>query len=235
MASGEQMEMTNMFMKNPAHRNVRVILFNGPPSSGKDTSAFLLEAAIVKALGRDAGEVIQAKFAACLKEDVHRYLGLPEQHNFYEMRKDQRLPQFRGATPREAYINFSEGFGKATFGQTYWIERFWERASARIASIVAVKPETPVFFLVSDAGFQVEVDFLLKVLNPQQICLFGMRRAGKDFSNDSRGPVHLPQSAQYAVENSGTYEDLETKVVGYFKDYLHRLGNNKLNQIANRL
>src|SRR5690349_14966217 len=86
----------------------RLLLVNGPPRSGKDTVGAILREFF-------PGSIYETKMAKALKERTHALYNLldPEtgralRHDAFELVKDQPRDEFRGLTPRRAYIAVSE-------------------------------------------------------------------------------------------------------------------------------
>ena len=155
---------------------MKIILFNGPPRSGKDFAAECVK-------GR------RMKMAKRLKEMTHGALGLMDQfgrplrHDFFEDRKDVPLADFRGATPRACYIQMSEGFIKPLYGEGalgMWLAEDIQRMAHKDA-----------VFTVSDSGFRAEAEELVKVFGPEVLRLVRVHRDGYDYSGDSRGYIDL--------------------------------------------
>lgn len=180
---------------------MRVILLNGPPRSGKDT----------------AGEILAwhgayvTKFAKQLKEMVHRAFDVTEYtpdfkrlvhagHERFEATKDQHQSLLRGATPRAAYIQFSEDFMKPLLGEDIFGRFVAKELVGLNYDLVAV----------TDSGFKAEAEVLLKKFD---CILIRLHRSGCDFDGDSRSYLSLPGVPSWDIVNDGTVEELERKLV----------------------
>lgn len=164
---------------------MQVILLNGPPRAGKDTSAKILQQLLPGAW--------DYKLSRRLKEMTHGLYGIVVNaggpvriapHDWYEDRKDQPLPEFHGLSPRQAYIEVSERYIKPVHGEGAlgtWLAAELLRAPPTVAT-------------VSDSGFRAEAERLVAAF-PKQVSLLrlhptvgGVRQDG--FS-DSRGFITL--------------------------------------------
>jgi hypothetical protein len=68
-------------------------------------------------------------------------------------------------------------------------------------------------YVVSDCGFQSEVDTLLDGLKLSDILLIRLHRKGHSFTGDSREYVKLPEyETQLDIENDGNKQEFENKI-----------------------
>lgn len=181
---------------------VKITLLNGPPRAGKDTLAKLL-------CDQAAGDMILS-FADPLKVATHAALGLfgttgkPLPANAFESVKDDTNVQgFHGVSPRQAYIQMSEGFSKPLWGPAYFGERF--------ADLVrALRPGVEHHVIVPDCGFVAEAEAIVDRFGAERVRLFQIHRDGCDFSKDSRSFVDLSHVGvePRIVDNSGSLLDL---------------------------
>ncbi len=185
---------------------MRVFLINGPPASGKDTFGEIL----AKQLG---GRTAVVKFAHALKVATHAAVSLlagvtkiPGPHDF-EGRKDEALPEFFGVTPRDAYIQMSEKFAKPLFGEGF----FGEVLAARIKNMheqVGIEN-----FVVTDCGFQDEVEVLRDSFMGADFVMVQVLRTGATYDGDSRGDVRIDGIPTYLVENNGDLKSLRDQAI----------------------
>lgn len=190
---------------------MQVIFFNGPPRSGKDFAG--------KMLAEMLGEgVVQLKFAEPLKLATHAALamlqnlsGIPAPAAF-EATKDEPMEEFMGVSPRQAYIALSENFCKPLWGPGV----FGELLAKRVQSL----PEDTRYVIVTDCGFQEEVDVFQELVDAD-VLVAQVHRDGCDFSNDSRGWVNIPGATEI-VFNKGTKEDLRLQLVYLMTDLMEQ-------------
>jgi len=167
-----------------------VIVLNGPPLSGKDTVAD----ATVSQLANQGVCAVKVKFAGSLKDAVAAFLGLTmnERHAYFETPlKDEPSPLFFDMPPRQVLISFSEDWVKPAFGK----QTFGEVLGQRIQSPLNANYEV---FIISDGGFNEEVEGLRQVLGPSYtVKVVQLKRDGTDFKGDSRGWIDNPDATLY--------------------------------------
>lgn len=178
--------------------STKIILFNGPPRSGKDTCAQFVMEVLPKAYFY--------RFASPLKDAVHGLFGMPgilEEH--FDAVKGVPSEKFFGMTPREAYIWMSEECAKPKFGKD-----FFSRVAINHIRSNAKDDEVVV---VSDCGFQTEVDKLIEEFGAENVFLVWLLREGTSYQNDSRGYVDHPDDTRsYTINNNGSLSDLRDVV-----------------------
>lgn len=151
-----------------------VVLFNGPPRSGKDTYA--------KELNKLLPNSIHVHFAEILKNSTHRAFGLLDiPYDYFEDRKDICVDELYNAKPRDCYIHLSEKVFKPLCGQDYFVKRMYNDI---------IKQTTKDIILISDCGFNIEAQYLS---NCDDIKCFYciLEREGHDFHNDSREYIDI--------------------------------------------
>lgn len=151
---------------------MKVILFNGPPRSGKDTCT--------KYLTDNYEGAEHYKLSRFLKEETLRRLQIPVAEleaplqTYFEILKDTPLDVFGGSTPRKAVIKMDKTLIK-DFGEGYLVRRFFEYAK-----------EDKVYVL-SDSGKPSELE-IFKELTPvgSLITVVRLSRGNLTFRGDSR-------------------------------------------------
>lgn len=158
---------------------VKIVLFNGPPSSGKDTLANQLVLRIPRS------EVV--KFAAPLKTVATHLYCDGDSRKFYELdqadKKNTPHPTFLGKSCRQVQIDISEVYMKPMHGKHVFGE-FLKRTINR-------KVDNTDIFFVSDSGFREEAEVLVEEFGAQNILLVRLKREGFDYKNDSRDYIDL--------------------------------------------
>lgn len=165
----------------------KVIGFNCPPKSGKDTIA--LEIAQLLHEQHGAACSIQS-LAAPMREVMMSFVGL-KSFKEYNEQKDNPNPLFTLAWPgdtnpiqqsgRDFMISLSESFIKPVYGHDFWVRHLIHRM-----------PEWSGLCLIPDFGFKVETDYLVDFVGADNFCMVRLYRDGTDFSIDSRGYVDCP-------------------------------------------
>lgn len=184
----------------------RVVLFNGPPRSGKDTAASMLSSALVEA----GIPVYKQSFARPLKQAVHALFGmdyLPVNH--FEKEKEIKQELLHGDTPRQAYIAMSEEFAKVRYGKNFFVD-------IAVESVRKVNLGVSIF---SDCGFQAEVDEMAKAFGAENVAVVRMLRQGVSYGNDSRGYVEECGDVRLNLRNMGTIDQLQFEI-NHFRDLL---------------
>lgn len=176
----------------------KVLIFNGPPGSGKDFAANLF---------KDGDDVIIQKFAEYLKEAAMRlFMTDAIGWRFYENFKEKNLPEFLDKTPREIYIQLSEGFYKPLFGKVFFgkvlgrqIVGYFKHSLYKVA-------------IVSDGGFKEEILGLLDYIDPDEILIIQLKRKNCSFKDDSRKYVRYPGVKTLVIENDGSPQGFEEEI-----------------------
>ena len=157
----------------------KIVLFNGPPSSGKDTLASQLVNRIPKSL--------LVKFAAPLKKlAMHMYCDSDSQkfHQFdLPDEKNKPSPVFLGKSCRQVQIDISEVYMKPMHGEDVFGKFL----------VKSIDKETENYdnFFVSDSGFRPEAEVLINEYGPQNVLLIRLIRDGKTYEGDSRNYIYL--------------------------------------------
>ena len=175
-----------------------MILFNGPPRSGKDTAAdaifenFLESARVKNTTPMD--RAIKAMFN--MTDDEFLY--------YREAVKDTPQALFKSLSMREILISMSEDWCKPLMGDDVF------------GRIVADRflPDKPLL-VCSDSGFEAEAVPYIKKLGADNMLLVRIHRDGCNFSNDSRSYLSLEKYGVPCVDlmNSGTVDDFQNEVV----------------------
>lgn len=202
---------------------MRVVLFNGPPGSGKDTAAnFALK--FLKQHDIEWDDVCQMKFSSCLKRAAHELLGLSgKSADYYEASKDQQMDEFFGMSPRDVYIALSENFAKRFFTSTF----FGDVMVRELESIHAFGEHCCVIF--SDSGFINElIPLVTASVKNDKFLILQMQREGCTFDNDSRSYINYdhPQVEVMLLDNNGTLEQLDESVRLVIDSWIIQTRNN---------
>lgn len=184
----------------------KVIFLNGPPRSGKDFSGKILQESYVGKEQSYQDFLRLYKFAEFVKEGTHGAYGLVYSDSgvlpadSYEAEKDVPLTDFRGRTPRECYIAYSEAFMKPLHGPRVFGEILRDAVRHIRSGVVAV----------TDSGFVPEAEVLVEHFGPGNCCLVRLSREGCSFSGDSRSYIDLSHLSvvQYDIVNPGTPDGL---------------------------
>lgn len=189
------------------------LLFNGPPRVGKDTASLAAWDLISDANHGLEYSPIWEKFSFPNKRAFAGQLGTrcDEWGNVdpYESKKGEVVPEL-GVSYRQWQIDYSEKFMKPLYGSDIFGRLLLSRCEGT--------PDlfTPIF-IVSDCGFQVEVD----ALRDHNVCLVRLNRKGCDFSGDSREYVEpLAGWSYYVIDNNGPIDQFKREVEVVTKAWL---------------
>lgn len=179
----------------------KIILLNGPPSSGKDTAAKhirdLSRRDTIEANNpfRDGlgipypgMRVVLDRMSMPIKRAFAGTVGLPITEDGivepWESNKELPIPSF-GVSYRQWQIGFSESFLKC-----YDISIFGRLAAARIHRLFHQNLANLV--VIPDCGFDIEIEVLYEEFPREDILLIRCHRNGFTFSGDSRSYVRAP-------------------------------------------
>lgn len=185
---------------------MKIIFLNGPPRSGKDTSAECLQ---VYYTG-----IAVMKFSDPAKSGTHAAFGLVHGINHFESRKDQPCEEFFGFTPRECYINHSEKYMKPLYGEEIFGQLFVRRT------------EYPKYYnkqiiVIPDSGFECESRPVIKKFGAENCMLVRLHRPGCDYSKDSRSYLDLDIHTVVDIQNDGSMEKLSMEITDTYKSFMN--------------
>lgn len=175
-----------------------VIIFNGPPNSGKDVcTAYVVNR--LKASGIHA-TTMENKFQ--LRKIALVITGVSEEEwdSRYSDRelKDTPWDKCGGISQRDLYIKISEDWCKPHFGKSY----FGDVSANRIINTDFE------YYVFSDGGFIEEVDPIYDIVD--RIIVIRLDRPGTSYKVDSRKYLYLdhPKVSSSDIENHGTLKQL---------------------------
>lgn len=151
-------------------------------------------------------------FAALMEVDINDYVV-----EYYEDHKEEIIPCL-GVSFRQWQIDFSEKFMKPLYGNDIFGRLMKHRIHQSIDQADTDAEEW--IYVISDCGFQIEVDHILKSIEPKNILLIRLHRKDCDFSGDSRGYVEAPGCAEMDIQNHGTEAALEAMLKSTVEEWL---------------
>lgn len=185
----------------------KIILFNGPPASGKDAiTNFLCEKYGWTHLQFKEQLFRIVKTLYCVSDEVWDFL-------YQRENKEIPTPLLNGLSPRQAMIMVSENIVKVHFNKQYF-----GMAAARRAMEIWKKDAEAI--IISDNGFREEVEPLVEIVGRDNILIVRIHREGHDFSNDSRNYVYIDGVSDIDVYNNGTLEEFYQQVDEKVKAWL---------------
>lgn len=181
----------------------KLILFNGPRHSGKDTAAL------------HVAEILNAyhfKFSAPIKAAIKTAFNLSSQDvDYLESIKTQPTPILFGKSYVEAQISFSEEWAKPSFGQDVFGR--WAVNAIRDVQAKAYIRKYDLF-VSSDSGFACEAwPVIENLFGVENTLLVRVYRQGKTFDGDSRSYIELPGVETVEIENNDSISDYHKRVI----------------------
>lgn len=184
---------------------MKIVLFNGPPSAGKDTSSQILldwfKGSDNTVVERRMSHTIKAAFAATIDDQYFFNTGF----GIHEAHKNTPIDPF-DVSYRQWQIDFSEKFMKPLYGEDIFA-RLW-------CNWVHSNPY-PDVILVPDCGFLIELETLSTRFHPRDLLLVRIQREGCSFEGDSRSYL-LPKTTDIQcrdLSNNSTVEDFRQTVL----------------------
>ena len=150
---------------------MKIVMFNGPSSSGKTLAAHTLRERL-----QYQGTIY--KMSTPMDDLMKQLMGLSaeEYENVREIGIDTAHPRLHGKTLREAMIAMAEGFIKPFFGADYFGR--W-----------AVEQGIPISaraLLIPDIGFTEEVVPIIEKYGPENVLGVHLSRESTSFEGDNR-------------------------------------------------
>lgn len=186
----------------------KLVLFNGPRHSGKDTAALRC----VTTFGAH-----HFKFSAPIKAAIKAAFELTDQDvEFLESIKTKPCDLLFGKSYVEVQISFSED----------WVKRFWGKytfghfAERHLLQVFKKQPRQSLY-VCSDSGFKEEVEAIIGLFGRENVLLVHTCRTGKDFTGDSRGYIDLPKVAHVTVSNNLTIDDYNHAIDDVIHSFLY--------------
>lgn len=198
----------------------KIIFFNGPPRSGKDTAALnVLDYSSAFSHIRDwrarptvhfdrFAMPIKRAFAGMVNQSIDRFGNVEP----YESNKSEVIP-WLGVSYRQWQIDFSEGFLKQ-YGKDIFAKLFIQRNSLVSDDDVIVVP---------DSGFAEEVAPIAERFGFNNILLIRCHRPGYDFTGDSRSYVTIgAPDREHDVDNNTTVSEYHSKIDAIVTNFLRK-------------
>ena len=185
----------------------KIIFLNGPPYSGKDTSAKLLHEINPLALRFSFADELKIMFCRAFG-----FASFPEGPE-----KDQPMPApFGDKTWRQGMIAFSEAYMKPLFGQDIFGKLLLRKLTAQ-RTLFSVA-------CISDSGFGPEGQVLTKAFGKKQCCVIQLQRPGRTFLGDSRSYLTAEDvGADFTLflNNDGNLAHLKSEL-SFLKEWMAR-------------
>jgi hypothetical protein len=195
----------------------KVIIFNGPPGSGKDTGALIVYNYLM--IHAEYLRPRHITFMEPVKRAAHSLYNIHEwppnyfdQPYFPERHKQKDVPhgEFFGLTPREAYTHVAD-CAKGKHGDEFL--GFVMRRRMRQSSGCMV-------FIISDCGFIEELAPVVRLVGESNVLFIELVAAGKNYDNDVREDLRVDVAARFPkVKIQRIMNDFDDKEL--FRIYCH--------------
>lgn len=179
----------------------KVIIFNGPPGSGKDHACLYLR--------HISDSIHHLEFKSKLIELTCAIydITIKEFYSIYT-RELKELPSeiFNGLSPRQALIFVSEDVIKPKFGKDY----MGVSATKRI--------QQNKINAFSDGGFYEELEPVYNKVGAENMLIARIYRNGYTYEGDSRNYIKSFKDVNIIdINNNGTLEEFESKIMSIYK------------------
>lgn len=146
-----------------------IIIFNGPPGTGKDEVCLFLKNKL---------DFTHIEFKDALFDETCKHFNVSKEWfmSGYSDRsiKERKESILENRSRRDALIHVSEDIIKPNYGKDYFGVK------------VVEKIKDGVDYCFSDGGFKEEILPIINIVGTKKICLVQLTREGCDFSTDSR-------------------------------------------------
>lgn len=177
----------------------KLILFNGPRHSGKDTAALRCEAEF---------KAYHFKLSGPIKAAVKAMFELKGNTvDFLETVKTQPVPIFFDKSYVDCQISFSEDWVKPFFGEY----TFGILAARHVQRHMLDNPGQELY-VCSDSGFATEAQPLIDLFGTDNVLLVKSYRNGKTFAGDSRSYIELDGVTTVSIRNDSTIEEYQQTI-----------------------
>lgn len=186
------------------------IAFNGPPRSGKDTIADLIDEEFALRIT----PTIRKSMVMPVRLAAFAMAGLLYSPDEYERIKDEPLAVFDNHSIREFMINLMENHIKPCYGEAF--------AAKSMIQSLGTSIHLPGICLVSDLGFQIEVAELESAFGMERVLVAQLERDGVDWGNDSRSYVkaHFHENTMRWWNREGEQDTLVADILTYCENIL---------------
>ena len=188
---------------------IKVVIFNGPPGSGKDEAAKFVE--------RNAGfatELVAFKKKltelTCMIYGVDPYLWADR----YDDHKEEPWDQLGGLSQRRTLQIVSEDVIKPVYGNDYF-------GKATLKDIVNLIENGGVRVAISDCGFKEELNTLLTYFKPEELLLVRTHRPGHSFEGDTRSYLQSDTIASIDLINDTTLKNYHRRITEHLGAIFH--------------
>ena len=193
-----------------------VVLFNGPPRSGKDSACEIIMEHFPEVHYAYFKEVLYKESAKILGLDFNFWASVCQNGDLKDKPMITTVAGENGAlmTPRDILIYLAETVLKPKYGRDF-IARETADTIAGLIQLQREQSNEAAVIVVPDLGFDYEIDTVRDMLPNVHVISVAVHRPGFTFEGDSRNYVKDPN---FGLHNTGSYEDLKHKVLRLFRN-----------------
>ncbi len=198
------------------YNGFKIVIANGPPGSGKDTSI----ASLVEGLNFK-GRAFELSYKTTLYQEVAKRYNLEVDYvrslNENRETKEVQMDCFNGLSVREALISESEDHIKPTLGE----DGVAKLTLDALLKEIQPEPNESILLMNSDGGFNVEVDYVKSRLglHSEQLFIIRLLRNGCSFKNDSREFIRNPN---LIINNDNSIDKLKFQLIKPIQTWLDK-------------
>lgn len=185
--------------------NNKIIIFNGPPISGKDTFADMLDNYLFTQWFNSDNSIVPSResFKDTLLILTKSFYNIDDEEwdARYKGQKEEPWNKLGGLSQREALIDMSEVKIKPLLGVNF----FGKAAAQKCTTSVDLDGDNRVY-IFSDGGFESEIHPFIDKFGTENIMIIRLHREGFDFKGDSRGFLEIPEVTTCDVDS----KDIDT-------------------------
>lgn len=186
----------------------KLVLFNGPRHSGKDTAAIYC--------AQEFG-AHHFKFSGPIKAALKAMFDISDDCvSLLEEVKTTPVPLFFDKSYVDCQISFSEDWVKPAFGQY----TFGYLAARHVKRHMINNPGQELY-VCSDSGFGTEAQPLVELFGSDNTLLVKIFRDGKTFTGDSRSYIELDDVTTISITNNKTTADYEQHIKAMVEIWLN--------------
>ena len=172
---------------------MKIILFNGPPSSGKDTFGEMLYAQMLDQWYNSHDEDLEPcmqSFKTHLIDLVLNYYNIPDCDwvERYNEAKEEPWDLLDGMSQREALQDMSEKKMKPLLGRDYFGKAIARRLPVFDDDKLHTNTQVHIF---TDGGFVEELQPIMDKAGIENVLIIRLHREGCDFSIDTRAYLDI--------------------------------------------
>ena len=190
-----------------------IVLFNGPPRSGKDSACEIIMKHFPEVHYVYFKEILYGETAKILELDFNFWAKVCQNG---DLKDSPMLTVSAGElmTPRDILIYLAEKVLKPKYGKEF-IARGTAETISDLIQFQREQSNEEAVIVIPDLGFDYEIDTVREMIPNAHVISVALHRPGFTFEGDSRSYV---KNANFGLHNTENYEDLKHKVLRLFRN-----------------